>query len=64
MLQPNNTGRLDLGLILPGVATGGRLEPAGSFNRLFTHRVRLTALTDVDDELRGWLAIAYAEAAP
>jgi hypothetical protein len=64
MLQPNNAGRLDLGLILRGVPAGDRLEPAGSFNRLFTHRVRLTSLSDIDDELRGWLAIAYAEAGP
>jgi hypothetical protein len=27
---------------------------------LFTHRVRITAASDLDDELRGWLATAYA----
>lgn len=32
----------------------------GRFNPLFTHRVRITAVTDLDDELRGWLATAYA----
>jgi hypothetical protein len=32
-------GRIDVGLILPDVPAGGRLEPAGSFNALFTHRV-------------------------
>jgi Domain of unknown function (DUF4287)/Domain of unknown function (DUF5655) len=64
MLQPSTTGRLDLGLVLPGITARVRLEPPGSFNRLFTHRVRLTAVTDIDDELRGWLAIAYAKAAP
>jgi hypothetical protein len=25
-----------------------------------THRVRITAATDLDHELRGWLATAYA----
>jgi hypothetical protein len=38
----------------------GRLEPAAKFNPQFTHRVRITAATDLDDELRGWLAAAYA----
>ncbi len=33
---------------------------AARFNPLFTHRVRITAATDLDDELRGWLATAYA----
>ena len=38
----------------------GRWKPAAKFNPLFTHRVRITAATDLDDELRGWLATAYA----
>ena len=37
-----------------------RLESAAKFNPLFTHRVRITTAADLDDELRGWLATAYA----
>jgi Domain of unknown function (DUF5655)/Domain of unknown function (DUF4287) len=60
MVQPS-TSRIDLGLILPATTPAtGRLEPAARFNPLFTHRVRITAVTDLDDELRGWLATAYA----
>ena len=55
-------GRIDLGLILPGVLAAGRLEPAGSFNALFTHRVRVTSAGDLDDALAGWLAAAYTAA--
>ncbi|MBO0832102.1 MAG: DUF4287 domain-containing protein [Actinobacteria bacterium] len=63
MLQPSTTGRLDLGLVLPSDAGyTDRLEPAGSFNALFSHRVRLTAMSDIDAELQGWLATAYANA--
>ena len=51
---------LDLGLILSATPATGRLESAAKFNPLFTHRVRITAVTDLDDELRGWLATAYA----
>jgi Domain of unknown function (DUF5655)/Domain of unknown function (DUF4287) len=60
MVQPSTTTRIDLGLILPATTPAtGRLEPAARFNPLFTHRVRITAATDLDDELRGWLAAAY-----
>jgi hypothetical protein len=63
MIQPSAAGRIDLGLILPGTPSGGRLEPSGSFNALFTHRVRVTAVGDLDDELAGWLTAAYTAAA-
>jgi len=60
MVQPSTTSRIDLGLILSATPATGRLESAVRFNPLFTHRVRITAITDLDDELRGWLATAYA----
>jgi hypothetical protein len=61
MVQPSTTSRIDLGLILPGTTpVTSRLESAAKFNALFTHRVRITAATDLDDELRAWLATAYA----
>jgi hypothetical protein len=61
MVQPSTTSRIDLGLILPVTTPAtGRLESAAKFNALFTHRVRITAATDLDDELRDWLATAYA----
>ena len=62
MIQPSAAGRIDLGLILPGTPSGGRLEPSGSFNALFTHRVRVAAAGDLDDELAGWLTAAYTAA--
>jgi len=61
MVQPSTASRIDLGLILPSTTPAtGRLEPGAKFNPLFTHRVRITAATDIDGELRGWLATAYA----
>ena len=53
MIQPSAAGRIDVGLILPGVPAVGRLEPACSFNALFTHRVRVTSGGDLDDALAG-----------
>jgi hypothetical protein len=61
MVQPSTTSRIDLGLILPAATPAtGRLESAANFNPLFTHRVRITTATDLDNELRSWLATAYA----
>jgi hypothetical protein len=62
MIQPSAAGRLDVGLILPGVPPDGRLEPAGSFNALFTHRVRVNSADDLDAALAAWLRTAYAGA--
>ena len=60
LIQPSTASRIDLGLILPAtMPPAGRLESAATFNRLFTHRVRITAAADLDDELAGWLATAY-----
>ena len=61
MVQPSTTSRIDLGLILPATTPAtDRLESAAKFNPLFTHRIRIAAATDLDNELRGWLATAYA----
>jgi hypothetical protein len=62
LLQPSTATRLDVALILKDRAPTGRLEASGSFNAMFTHRVRLAALSDVDAELMAWLAAAYGDA--
>ena len=62
MIQPSTTSRIDLGLILSDTPPTARLEPATKFNALFTHRVRITELDQIDDELRRWLSDAYKQA--
>jgi hypothetical protein len=62
MIQPSGAGRIDIGLILKDVPAGGRLEPAGGFNALFTHRVRVADPAGLDSELIGWLRSAYDRA--
>lgn len=52
-------GRLDVGIKLKGVDPGGRLEPAGEWNGMVTHRVRLTDSAQADGQLLGWLRQAY-----
>jgi hypothetical protein len=58
MIQPA-AKHIDLGLILPGAPHDERLESAESFNALFSSRVRVHTLDDVDAELVGWLREAY-----
>jgi hypothetical protein len=62
LLQASTADRIDVGLILKGVKPNGRLEASGSFNAMFTHRVRVTTKSDIDAELKAWLKQAYAEA--
>ena len=62
LLQASTATRFDVGTVLKGVAPGTRLEAAGSFNSMVTHRVRLGSAAEVDAELIGWLRQAYAAA--
>jgi hypothetical protein len=62
LIQPSTATRVDVGLILKGVEPLGRLEASGSFNAMFTHRVKISTPAEVDAELIGWLRRAYDEA--
>jgi len=59
LLQPTTRTRLDLGLVLKDRPPEGRLEASGSFNAMVTHRVKIAAAGDIDDQLRGWIREAY-----
>jgi hypothetical protein len=61
MLRPA-AKHVDVGLILPGAQVTPRLESAATFNRLFTHRVRVSAQKDVNRALSAWLREAYERA--
>lgn len=63
LVQPSTKDRVDLGLNLKGVEPAGRLEAAGSWNAMVTHRVRLTAAGQVDAEIGDWLRQAWERAA-
>ncbi|GAA1941751.1 hypothetical protein GCM10009775_36900 [Microbacterium aoyamense] len=57
LVEPASAKRVQLGLNLRGVEPVGRLE---AYSGMCTHRVSLTSVDEVDDEVRGWLAQAYA----
>jgi hypothetical protein len=61
MIQPA-ARHVDLGLVLPDEPVTPRLESAATFNALFSHRVRVRDVADVDRELVGWIRLAYDRA--
>lgn len=64
LLQPSTATRLDIGLILRGVAPSGRLEASGTWNGMVSHRVRLAAAEEFDKDVMRWLKLAYDQAGP
>lgn len=62
LLQPSTKDRLDIGINLKGVEPEGRLEKAGSWNAMVTHRVRIASADEVDAELEAWLRRAWEAA--
>jgi hypothetical protein len=61
-LHPSTRTRFDVGLKLRNQAPSGRLEAAGSWNQMVTHRVRLESARDVNAQLINWLKQAYEQA--
>ncbi|MFC3195479.1 DUF5655 domain-containing protein [Marinicella sediminis] len=59
LIKPATKKRIDLGLKLKGVPTTERLEVSGPFGTMCTHRVQITDLADVDEQLLAWIKQAY-----
>jgi hypothetical protein len=63
--RATTSSRVDVGLVLPGHVANERLAEAPSFGSgRITHRVGVTAVEEIDDELRAWLGEAFAAAVP
>jgi hypothetical protein len=62
ILQPSTKTRFDLGIVLKGHPGGGRLVQGAAFNGMVGHKVSLSTVDDVDDELVQWLRTAYEAA--
>jgi hypothetical protein len=61
LIKPATKTRIDLGFKLKDTPTTDRLEDSGPFGTMCTHRVRLTDVGDVDNELKGWIKKAYEQ---
>lgn len=62
LIKPATKTRIDLGLKLKDKPTTERLENSGPFGTMCTHRVQLSEVKEVDDELISWLEEAYSKA--
>ena len=52
--------RMDLGVKVADKAPTDRFEPAGTWNTMVSHRVRIEDAAGVDDEVMAWLREAYS----
>lgn len=59
IVQAASADRLDIGVKLKRLAPTERLEDAGPWNSMVTHRVRIADPGQIDAELIGWLRQAY-----
>ncbi len=60
-IKPTTNSRIDLGFALGDMKPTGRLIDTGGFAKKdrITHRIPITALSDIDDEVKHWLKVAY-----
>ncbi|EDP70367.1 hypothetical protein FBALC1_06408 [Flavobacteriales bacterium ALC-1] len=62
LIKPATKTRIDLGLKLPNKSTTDRLGNSGPFGTMCTHRVQITSIEDINDELIEWMKEAYEKA--
>jgi hypothetical protein len=60
-IKPSTRTRIDFGFALKDTKVQGRLLDTGGFAKgdRITHRIEITSLADIDDEVKHWLQIAY-----
>ena len=60
-IKPTTQTRIDMGFALGDTKPIGRLIDTGGFAKKdrITHRIPITSLDDIDDEVKHWLKVAY-----
>jgi hypothetical protein len=60
-IKPTTQTRIDLGFALGDMKPKGRLIDTGGFAKKdrITHRIPISTLEDIDDEVKRWLQVAY-----
>ena len=61
LIKPATKSRIDLGLKLKDKPVTDRLENSGPFGTMCTHRVKITDISEIDNELKGWVSEAYQQ---
>jgi predicted transport protein len=62
IIQPSTKTRLDVGLNLKNVNPSGKLEPAGSWNAMCTHRIKIEDEGSIDETVFRWIKEGYDQA--
>jgi len=60
-IKPTTQTRIDMGFALGDLKGAGRLIDTGGFAKKdrITHRIPISSLKDIDDEVKHWLKVAY-----
>ena len=60
-IKPTTQTRIDMGFALGDTKPKGRLIDTGGFAKKdrITHRIPITSLDEIDDEVKHWLKVAY-----
>ena len=60
-IKPTTQTRIDMGFALGDMKPAGRLIDTGGFAKKdrITHRIPITSMEDIDDEVKHWLKVAY-----
>ena len=60
-IKPTTNTRIDMGFALSDMKPKGRLIDTGGFAKKdrITHRIPITSLEEIDDEVKHWLKVAY-----
>jgi len=60
-IKPTTQTRIDLGFALGDMKTPKRLIDTGGYQKKdrITHRIEITSLKDIDDDVKRWLKVAY-----
>jgi predicted transport protein len=61
LIKPATKTRIDLGLKFKDKPLGKRLEGSGPFGTMCSHRVKISSVEELDDELKNWMKEAYEE---
>jgi hypothetical protein len=60
-IKPTTQSRIDMGFALGDMKPQGRLIDTGGFAKKdrITHRIPITSLKEIDDDVKHWLKVAY-----
>lgn len=59
LIKPATKSRIDLGFKLKDKPVTDRLENSGPFGTMCTHRVKISSIDEIDNELMDWIKEAY-----